>query len=216
MEYYILKLYQKEIKKCSDGRLGLKKYEPKIKKFVIIYFIIIVAAAIEMIFTIALFPNKFWYGIGVIVMGGAVIVFFKLENKNQENHMDKYMDLHKKKLRTLEKILKKDFNIKSRKKIEGLISIYQEWINKEKKKKKKRNRIIISLFSTVAGFLTISFQNMGIIGISFLNWLYLASFILLFTTMTVICIYSSNICITLKKSYEMMIKDLKELLLLKY
>ena len=91
--------------------------------------------------------------------------------------MDKYMDLHKKKLQTLEKILKKDFNIKSRKKIEGLISIYQEWINKEKKKKKKRNRIIISLFSTVAGFLTISFQNMGIIGISFLNWLYLASFI---------------------------------------
>lgn len=57
---------------------------------------------------------------------------------------------------------------------------------------------------------------MGIIGISFLNWLYLASFILLFTTITVICIYSSNLCNTLKKSYEMMIKDLKELLLLKY
>ena len=101
-------------------------------------------------------------------------------------------------------------------KIEELMNIYQEYIDKETSKEKKRNRIILTIFSAFAGVLTISFENMGVIGIDFTNWLYVATFLLVFVATAGIWIYSYTFFDTLKRKYELMIKDLKELLLLKY
>ena len=64
--------------------------------------------------------------------------------------------------------------------------------------------------------LTISFENMGVIGIDFTNWLYVATFLLVFVATAGIWIYSYTFFDTLKRKYELMIKDLKDLLLLKY
>lgn len=58
------------------------------------------------------------------------------------------------------------------------MNIYQEYIDKETSKEKKRNSIILTIFSVFAGVLTISFENMGVIGIDFTNWLYVATFLL--------------------------------------
>ena len=101
-------------------------------------------------------------------------------------------------------------------KIEELMNIYQEYIDKETSKEKKRNRIILTIFSAFAGVLTISFENMGVIGIDFTNWLYVATFLLVFVATAGIWIYSYTFFDTLKRKYELMIKDLKDLLLLKY
>lgn len=35
MEYYILKLYQEEKKKCPDVEQGFDRFEPKVKRIVI-------------------------------------------------------------------------------------------------------------------------------------------------------------------------------------
>lgn len=101
-------------------------------------------------------------------------------------------------------------------KIEELMNIYQEYIDKETSKEKKRNSIILTIFSAFAGVLTISFENMGVIGIDFTNWLYVATFLLVFVAAAGIWIYSYTFFDTLKRKYELMIKDLKDLLLLKY
>ena len=74
----------------------------------------------------------------------------------------------------------------------------------------------MAIFSALASILTISFENMGIIGINFINWLYLATFLLVFVAAAGIWIYSYTFFDTLKRKYELMIKDLKELLLIKY
>ena len=170
----------------------------------------------EIIFTMLLLPKQLWYCIGIIILLIAMLILISVDNKDQRNHMDKYVDSHKKKIEVLDEVLQSKFLINNKEKIEELMNIYQEYIDKETSKEKKRNSIILTIFSAFAGVLTISFENMGVIGIDFTNWLYVATFLLVFVAAAGIWIYSYTFFDTLKRKYELMIKDLKDLLLLKY
>lgn len=216
MEYYILKCYQEAKNKCPDVDQGFDRFEPKIKKIVMTCFVAMFASCAEMIITMLLLPKQLWYGIGIIIILIAMVVLITIDNKDEKNHMDKYVDSHKKKIEVLDEVLESKFKINNKEKIEELINIYQEYIDKENRKEKKRNRIILTIFSAFAGVLTISFENMGVIGIDFINWLYVATILLIFVAAAGIWIYSYTFFDTLKRKYELMIKDLKDLLLLKY
>ena len=170
----------------------------------------------EIIFTMLLLPKQLWYCIGIIILLIAMVILISVDNKDQRNHMDKYVDSHKKNIEVLDEVLESKFQINNKEKIEELMNIYQEYIDKETSKEKKRNSIILTIFSAFAGVLTISFENMGVIGIDFTNWLYVATFLLVFVAAAGIWIYSYTFFDTLKRKYELMIKDLKDLLLLKY
>ena len=163
-----------------------------------------------------LLPKQLWYCIGIIILLIAMVILISVDNKDQRNHMDKYVDSHKKNIEVLDEVLESKFQINNKEKIEELMNIYQEYIDKETSKEKKRNSIILTIFSAFAGVLTISFENMGVIGIDFTNWLYVATFLLVFVAAAGIWIYSYTFFDTLKRKYELMIKDLKDLLLLKY
>lgn len=216
MEYYILKCYQEAKNKCPDVEQGFDRFEPKIKKMVIACLIVMFISCAEIIFTMLLFPIQLWYGIGIIILLIAMVILISVDNKDQRNHMDKYVDSHKKKIEVLDEVLESKFQINNKEKIEELMNIYQEYIDNEISKEKKRYRIILAIFSAFAGVLTISFENMGVIGIDFINWLYAATILLVFVAAAGIWIYSYTFFDTLKRKYELMIKDLKDLLLLKY
>lgn len=216
MEYYILKLYQEEKKKCPDVEQGFDRFEPKIKRIVIICLVAMFVGCAEMIVTILLFPKLLWYFIGVVLCVVALFVLLGIDNKDQKEHMDKYVDSYKKKLEILEKVLITEFSINTKEKLEELINIYQEYVDEKKEEEKKRNGIILTIFSAFAGVLAISFENMGLIGIDFAKWIYLATFLLVFVAAAGIWIYSYTYFDSLKRKYEMMIKNLKELLLIKY
>ena len=216
MEYYILKCYQEAKNKCPDVEQGFDRFEPKIKKMVIACLIVMFISCAEIIFTMLLFPIQLWYGIGIIILLIAMVILISVDNKDQRNHMDKYVDSHKKKIEVLDEVLEGKFQINNKEKIEELMNIYQEYIDNEISKEKKRYRIILAIFSAFAGVLTISFENMGVIGIDFINWLYAATILLVFVAAAGIWIYSYTFFDTLKRKYELMIKDLKDLLLLKY
>lgn len=144
----------------------------------------------EIIFTMLLLPKQLWYCIGIIILLIAMVILISVDNKDQRNHMDKYVDSHKKKIEVLDEVLESKFQINNKEKIEELMNIYQEYIDKETSKEKKRNSIILTIFSVFAGALTISFENMGVIGIDFTNWLYVATFLLVFVATAGIWIYS--------------------------
>lgn len=216
MEYYILKCYQEAKNKCPDVEQGFDRFEPKIKKMVKACLVVMFTSCAEIIFTMLLFPKQLWYGIGIIILLIATLLLITIDNKDQKNHMDKYVDSHKKKIEVLDEVLESKFKINNKEKIEELINIYQEYIDKENRKEKKRYRIILTIFSAFAGVLTISFENMGVIGIDFINWLYVATILLVFVAAAGIWIYSYTFFDTLKRKYELMIKDLKDLLLLEY
>ena len=216
IEYYILKLYQEAKKKCPDVEQRFDRLEPKIKKIVIACFMVMFAACAEVIVTMLLFPKQLWYFVGAIVCFVALFILLYVDNKNQKKHLDKYVDSHKKKLEILQKVLLTEFGLMTKEKLIELINIYQEYVDEKKEEEKRRNGIILTIFSAFAGVLAISFENMGMLGIDFVNWIYLATFLLICVAVAGTWIYSFTYFDSLKRKYEILIKDLKELLLIKY
>lgn len=143
-------------------------------------------------------------------------MIWNIDNKDQKEHMDKYVDSYKKKLEILDGVLVAKFCINSKDKLEGLINIYQEYVDKKKEQEKKRIGFSLTIFSALGGVLVVSFENMGLIGIDFTSWIYLAAILLILGAVVGIWIYSYMLFDSAKRKYEIMIKDLKELMLIKY
>ena len=215
MEYYILKLYQKEKQECPDVEQGFSRFGKK-KKYIVSCLIIMIVSMIEIIATVLLYPERLYYFGGIILLMIAGIILTLINNKDQKDNVIKHVDSHKKKIEILNNVLKTKFGIEGKDKIQELIDIYQDYVNKEVEKEKKYNRVIVAICSTLAGVLTISFENVEQIGISFNSWIYLAVLLISFAALATLIIYSNTFLDTLKVKYEMLIKDLKELLLIKY
>lgn len=139
-----------------------------------------------------------------------------IDNRDEKKYMDKYLNSHIKKIDILCNMLSQKFKIDSTEKIDELIKMYQIYINKSEKEEKIRNGIILTIFSVFTGGLSISFLNMDIIGIDFERWTYLAIFLLLGVSVIGIYIYSYKYFDFMKRKYEIMVKDLRDLQLLKY
>lgn len=171
---------------------------------------------IEIIVTILLYPKRLYYLGGTVLLMIAGSILTLINNKDQKDNVSKYANSHKIKIEILNNVLKNEFAIDGKDKIQELIDIYQDYVNKEVEKGKKYNRVIVAICSALAGVLTISFENMEQIGISFNSWIYLAVLLISFAALATLIIYSNTFLDTLKVKYEMLIKDLKELLLIKY
>lgn len=216
MEYYILKLYQEMKKENQNMKQGLDRFQPRLKIIAIICLIVLILASIESLVTILLFPGEFWCSIGLILNLIAVGVLFYIDSKNQELLMDRYVDSHNINIELLNDILITRFKITSEKKVKELINIYQEYVDKKKEEKKSRKSILLTILSFSAGILSISFQNMGVIGINFSGWIFLSTIFLLIIAAISVWIYFFPCFDSLEKKYNIMIKDLKELVLMKY
>lgn len=216
MEYYILKCYEKAQNERLDVERGLNRFTSKTKMIVIVCFIVMLASYVWLFVTMLAFQKPLGYCIGMMMLSVAMVVLMIIDTKDTKKHIDKYVNLNNEKLEILEAVLKNEFAIESKEKIEELMDIYQEYIDKKKDNEKERNRIILIVFSALAGVLTISFENMKTIGIDFGAWLYLAVFLILFVAIAVSLIYACSFFDTLKRKYEMMLHDLRGLLLIKY
>lgn len=80
--------------------------------------------------------KQLWYFIGMFFCTAALFVIWNIDNKDQKEHMDKYVDSYKKKLEILDGVLVAKFCINSKDKLEGLINIYQEYVDKKKEQEK--------------------------------------------------------------------------------
>ena len=216
MEYYILKLYQNEKEKNPNVEQGFSRFQPKIQRIVISCLIVVFLSCIGMIATMFLFPHIVIYLIEILLCSSALFFLFMIDNNDQKTNIELYVDSHKQKIDILYNLLSTEFQINTREKVEELIDIYQNYIDKRNKEEVARNKIIVTILSVFAGVLSISFVNMEIIGLDFASWLYIAVFLLVLVGCAGIWIYSYTFFDSLKKKYEIMIKDLKDLLLIKY
>ncbi len=216
MEYYILKCYQDAKDKCQDVKQGFNRFTKRMKMVIIFCPIIAVGSCVEMIITMILRPEQLWYCIGIIALLATIILLVYVDNSEKKKSMDEYVGTQKKKLEILDDILQNKFNIKNKEKVENLISIYQEYIDNETNKEKKRDKSIVAGFSALGGILTVTLENMELIGIGLDKWLYLAVFLFIFVVEAGITIYMFSFFDSLKRKYERMTKDLRELLLIRY
>lgn len=218
MENYILKLYQREKQKYPEVEQGFDRFKPGIVRWVVIgCFIGMIASCVGMIMTILLFPKQLrYYNTGAVALLIFMVIALVIDNINQKKYIDKYIDSHKKKLIVLGKVLKKEFNIKDKNKILELINIYQECVDRKIDQEKEGKRIITRVGAAIAGILTCLFQNISAIEMGFNSGIYLVATWIIFAVAIEIlkCIYT--FCNPLRREYEIMIKDLKELLLMEY
>lgn len=216
MEYYILKDYEKKLESDNQIKEGFNRFSEKEKKWAIIWFVVLTISLLVAIITLIKFQKELWYllwlGISII----CVLALWRLDTQNQKRYMREHKESYKRRLEILENILRQEFYLETREKIEELIEIYQEYVTRKNQEEKERKKIILLFFSACAGILTISFQNLGILGINFNAWILLAILLLLFVGLITGWIYIYKYFEPFKGSYEMMIKDLKELLLIKY
>ena len=216
MEYYILKDYEKKLESDNQIKEGFNRFSEKEKKWAIIWFVVLTISLLVAIITLIKFQKELWYllwlGISII----CVLALWRLDTQNQKRYMREHKESYKRRLEILENILRQEFHLETREKIEELIEIYQEYVTRKNQEEKERKKIILLFFSACAGILTISFQNLGILGINFNAWVLLAILLLLFVGLITGWIYIYKYFEPFKGSYEMMIKDLKELLLIKY
>ena len=89
MEYYILKLYQKEKKECSDLEQGFSRFGTK-KKYIVICLIIMMISMIEIIVTILLYPKRLYYLEGTVLLMIAGSILTLINNKDQKDNVSKY------------------------------------------------------------------------------------------------------------------------------
>ena len=61
-----------------------------------------------------LLPKQLWYCIGIIILLIAMVILISVDNKDQRNHMDKYVDSHKKKIEVLDEVLESKFQINNK------------------------------------------------------------------------------------------------------
>lgn len=216
MENYILKLYQREKQKYPEVEQGFDRFEPRVRWIVIGCFIGMIASCVEMIVTMLLFPKQLWYYIGAVALLIFMAIALGADNINQKKYIDKYVDSHKKKLKILGNILAKEFNIKDKNKVQELINIYQECVDRRIDRERKGKSIILKIGSAFIGILTFSFENMSVLGMSLNSWIYLATILFVFVVAIESLIYLYTFYNPLRIQYEMMIKDLKELLLIEF
>ncbi|MGN0170910.1 MAG: hypothetical protein ACI39H_09150 [Lachnospiraceae bacterium] len=217
MEYYIMKLYKSKKAEDKEVAPGFDRFSSKTKKVVMGGFIIMVAALIELIITTLLSLNFIWQVAGFLIFMTAFATILVIDGRDQKKHIDQYSDSYMKRLNILDEILLQEkFQINSREKLEGLREIYQDYIDESNKKEKRRNHMIYILFSALAGVLSISLTNLEQIEMTFSNWLYYAIIILVLFSVVAAAIYFLTPYDSLKKDYEMMVKDLTDLLVKNY
>lgn len=214
MEYYILQCYQNKKKECPEIKPVGKTFGYKAKVGSGICTIIMFVSCIIAIITMV--QSSYFSFIGDFFIIGSIIGGTIIERKEQKKHLDQYIEMYQKKLEILEQILLVEFNINSKEKIEELINLYQRRLDEGKERRKKRNGIALTVLSVFASTLTISFENMNIIGLNFNGWIRIA--VILVMVVFAECIWLwlvSNLDLT-KEKYEMMINDLNGLLLTRY
>lgn len=216
MKYYILILYQSKKEENPDVEQGFSRFQPTVRKIIIGCFTVMFLTLIGLIVMMFFLHNIVLYVSGILIFAIAFLIAFVIDHNDQKNNMNRYVDSHKQKIDILYGLLSSEFQINTREKIEDLINMYQAYIDKKAKEEEKRNKFILKISYAFAGVLSFLFVNMEAIGLNLAGWFYLLILLSLCIGCAGICIYSSTFFDTLKKKYEIMIEDLKDLLLIKF
>ena len=216
MEYYIMKRYEDEKNKSDSIKEGFKRFPRKIR-VLILSLLASIAIIILTIIVLSFLQKNTLVLIGMIIEIALLIALGITDAKNEKISIQNRIKCHSEKLNLLIKILEEDeFKVNSKGKIELLITKYEEYIKSEKEGEKARNKIIVALFSGLATITTISITNLDLIGISFVEWLYLILLVLIIISGVSLWVYCGRFFQTNLFKYKQIILDLKDVIIWKY
>lgn len=219
MENIILDFYEYK-QKQSNIKLGLNRFSKGIKITVIISMITLFLSLLSMFFLILLFPNQYWFLIGLGFCISSIIVLYIFDTIHRKKNVDERVKTYKEKINLLNDILKKDFSIDTRGKISVLIKKYQKYINELNKADKRKNSIFITITTSVLTLIATLITDIDKTAIDYEFWLSIAFFIILAIGIACAIVYGSIYFIkyynSKRQRYESIINDLEYLKLSKY
>lgn len=216
MEYYILKIYEKE-KKKHNLKLGYNRFSKKEKIVVYSMFIIMIVSFAISVMVQLFFHTQYLHLLGFVPTLTALFVIFRVDKTNEKNARNANIEEHIKKINLLYGVLKKkEINITTKSQIEALIHKYNKYINDRENRNQRKSKIIITMSSILITVLTVTFQSLKDTGMPLMDWIYFAIVLsIVFFTVGVL-IYISKYFDILKYNYKKMVDDLDDLLILKF
>lgn len=208
MENYIIKMYEQEKNKANRKTTTLRIW-------VMTLLYVILGWCCNIIITvIARQANLFLIcSINIIIMMIAMSIIEYIDERiNIAHHKENY----EKNVNILHDVIIKVVNNVNKEKIEELINNYQEIIEDKNTKQKSRNKILYAIGTVFGTILSLSFANMDKTGLHFSDWLKVCIIFLFIMMFIMFPIILYNFLDYQKKEYEGIIKDLKNLLLIKY
>ena len=219
MENIILDFYEYK-QKQSNIKLGLNRFSKGIKITVIISMITLFLSLLSMFFLILLFPNQYWFLIGLGFCISSIIVLYIFDTIHRKKNVDERVKTYKEKINLLNDILKKDFSIDTREKISVLIKKYQKYINELNKADKRKTSIFITITTSVLTLIATLITDIDKTAINYEFWLSIAFFIILAIGIACAIVYGSiyfnKYYNSKRQRYESIINDLEYLKLSKY
>ncbi len=216
MKDHILRCY--EVRKKESGEInsrGWKRYDRKEMVFLKSITIMCLILGIILVGTYFYYQTTILTPIGIsIIFTVGPILLYQMDLNNQRKNWERDKEKTQKKIGLLGTILSEDFNIQEKEQVNHLIHIYQEYLDRHKENVLNAKAQMYVLLSIVGGVVSITFVNMNILGLDFVQW---------FTDMFVIGVLVLGIggayCIPKMvdpniRKYEMMVNDLMELQLI--
>ena len=211
MEYYIMKMYLQEKEKREDLEQGFNRLSEKRKCHLLILIGIMTIAYVTMCLGLFYWSEKIWTLIPAAVLILCVMGARVIKNNDEKENLDRYANTYEKKLAILQEILETKYGVNSKEKLVELINLYQRIVDAKEQEEKRKNTIVLTIFSVFAGICSITFTNLAVMGISFIQWLAVVIILLSLVFVVAFVIYTDILFDTIKKDYLGMIKDLEEL-----
>lgn len=210
MEYYIMKLYYE--KNAESNGKSIKK------NMVVIYTSIItmILTGIGMLVSFVLCSNKILPFLLLVIFVGAIVTMYVYNFIDEKRNIEFYENSYSEKLSNFGIFLKDGYGISSRNKLEELMMLYQNKVDKITIREKKRNKVFATVVTAFTAFFSLLLNNLEETGIGFYGWMELAVFCLLIVSGIMGWVYCFDSIDSTKEKYEDMLNMIKDLILIKY
>lgn len=219
LEHYIMNLYESK-KQTAGIKLGLNRFSPRKQTIAIILLIALLACLLAIGLLLFLYPNSLWFLCGLIPCIILMIILVIMDNNDQKENIAAHVNEYTKKTDLLYNLLVEDFHIDDKDKLQEVISMFQDYVNTHNEQEQKMNKVVVAVFTSLAGIITTSLANWEAVGIGFTDWLIVVTAMFILVSMVsiliYICYYIMKNINSKKEKYESVINDLKYIRLYKY
>lgn len=222
MEWFLIELYKKEIKKHNDDPKTSKDKKIKneistySKPWQIVMWILLVICFLSMLCMIVYMVKSalgieiakgeaYLYSTGIVGAVLSMLAFLILQSCLSKKFAKENIAMHKERLKILKIVVEEVYGTTAlEKKVDSLVEIYGNKLETIEKEASKKAKVLWTAFSIIGGIAATSIANIEKIGIGFDEWLAMIVFIMMLALVTIGPIYLSSLITPNKDKYSLM------------